>query len=78
MVERSQIDKVIQELKLHMTGFISQETAIRAGRLAGASLIITGTLSDIGKRVGVRAKIVRVETGEGDVTRSLTAVELAH
>ena len=80
VIERSQIDKILQEQKLQSSQNIDQTTAVRVGRLLGANGIILGSVSQyqIGSipfffllvvdkntyRVGCNFRLINVETGE--------------
>ena len=65
LVERSLLNKVLDELKLHNTGLISKESTLKIGRISGADLLITGTVTDVGStKVEVHARLLQVETGE--------------
>ncbi len=44
LIERSALDKVVQEQAMGMTGLISSDTAARAGRILGADHILTYTV----------------------------------
>ena len=64
MVERKQIDKIIQEQDLQLSGMVSDETAVSIGKLFGAQVIIIGEISgtDSTRRLVFRA--LDVETGK--------------
>lgn len=65
MVEREQLDKVLEELRLQNSGVVGADSALQAGRTVGARLLVTGTLADRGAdSVEVNARIIRIETGE--------------
>jgi curli biogenesis system outer membrane secretion channel CsgG len=65
LVERSQMDKLLTELKLQQTGMVSAESALKVGKMSGAQLLITGTLVPTSRsRVEVNVKLIRVETGD--------------
>jgi TolB-like protein len=63
VVERAQLQKVLKEQQLGMTGMISQETAARVGELLGVKVIITGSVIQIGNTVEVNARLINVEDG---------------
>ncbi|MBJ6723514.1 CsgG/HfaB family protein [Geomesophilobacter sediminis] len=46
LVERNRIDKVIQELKLGMSGLVDTKTAKEAGRMLGADAVIVGEVTN--------------------------------
>lgn len=65
LVERGQLDKLLAELKLQRTGIVPAEKALAVGKMSGADLLVTGTLTDLdGGRTELHAKLIRVETGE--------------
>jgi len=43
IVERSQLKRVMKELRFSMSGFVDQRKAVEVGRMAGADAIIVGT-----------------------------------
>ncbi len=63
IVERAQLQKILKEQQLGMTGMISQETAARVGELLGVKVIITGSVIQIGNTVEVNARLINVEDG---------------
>jgi Peptidoglycan-synthase activator LpoB/EF hand len=65
IVDRSDIDKVMKELELQASGALADEgTAVKAGKLSGAEIIATGTISLVGKKYYLNTKLISVETGE--------------
>lgn len=65
LVERTNMDKILDEIKLEQTGLVMPESALKAGRLAGADILITGTLMDAGgDRLDVHSRLIRLDTGE--------------
>jgi len=63
VVERAQLQKVLKEQQLGMTGMISQETAAKVGELLGVKVIITGSVIQIGGTYEVNARLINVEDG---------------
>ena len=64
VIERSALDKIMEEQKLGMTGFVDDETAVKVGKLAGADLIILGRINiEIGF-AKVSARGIDTETSE--------------
>lgn len=47
VVEREQLEKVLAEQKLTATGMIEPKTAAKIGRLLGAQIILTGSVTDL-------------------------------
>jgi len=44
VVERAQLQKILKEQQLGMTGMINQDTAAKVGELLGVKVIITGSV----------------------------------
>jgi len=64
VIERSALNKIMEEQKLAMTGFVDDETAIHVGKLAGADVIILGRINlEIGF-AKVSARGIDTETSE--------------
>ncbi|WP_395740077.1 CsgG/HfaB family protein [Prosthecobacter sp.] len=62
LVERVEIEKVLSEQELSLTGTIQPDTAAKIGHIIGAQVLITGRLIDVsGKRMAV-VKLIGVET----------------
>lgn len=63
IVERADIDKAIDELKLTRDRLFDQSTVSRIGRLVGAQRLVLGSYFRIGKKLRIDARIVDTETG---------------
>jgi curli biogenesis system outer membrane secretion channel CsgG len=48
VIERKEIDKVIEEQKLGLSGMVTPETAPAVGRLLGVDLLVIGSVSELG------------------------------
>jgi len=65
LVERSQIDQVLNEQALQQTGCTSQECAVQVGRLLGVRKLVVGKVVKVSDEVWLLSAIlVDVETGE--------------
>ena len=65
IIERSQLEKVIDELALSMSGRFDDASVKRIGQLLGVDALIMGTYTELGTRtVEVNSRIVNVETAE--------------
>ena len=71
VVERSQLDKVLDQLKLGYSGLLKIESAKEIGKLLNADGIILGAVSDMGDTISINARIVDIETG-----RAITSAEV--
>ncbi|MBN1383922.1 MAG: hypothetical protein JW983_03445 [Elusimicrobia bacterium] len=61
LVERSQIELVLKEQKLQMSGILSNKKAVKVGEVVGAKKIVIGTLSRLGEKYFLVLRIVDVE-----------------
>jgi Mg-chelatase subunit ChlD len=64
MVERKDLQAVLEELKLQLTGAVSEKDAVKVGKLAGAKMIVTGSLYGNAENYELFLKLLRVESGE--------------
>lgn len=62
LVERTEIDKVLQEIELGLSGVITPEQAGKVGKITGAKILITGSVFEVEKKLYVVAKIIGTET----------------
>lgn len=73
MVERGEIDKILGEQTLHLSGLGSPGKEVKTGQLLGAKVLITGRLIKNGEAMILVAKIMSTETsrvfGETATTR---------
>jgi len=63
IVERGQINRIMNEQNFNMSGSVSDETAVGIGRMLGATAVTLGTLTRMGNTISVNLKIVETETG---------------
>lgn len=68
LVERLELNKILEELKLNMAGVADQDDALKAGRLGGAKAVVLGSVEKFGDKYHVNARLVAVETGEVSAT----------
>jgi len=64
LLERSQIDQVMKEQALGLSGAIDSATAAQVGKLAGARLAILGTVARVGKAYQISSKLVDAQSAE--------------
>ncbi len=74
MLERRDMQKIMEELKLQYSGIVDEKSAVKAGSLLGAKMIITGRLYLKNDAYEIFMKLLRVETGE---TLSVNKVKIA-
>lgn len=71
VVERTDLQAILDELKLGHSAVTDPKTAARVGRLLGAEWLVLGTYFELGGKLFVQSRILRVETGEILAARSL-------
>lgn len=65
VVERQQLNAIIEEMQLAQTGLLSENTSIEVGKLLGAKFLVLGSFMAVpGNTIRVDARIVEVETGK--------------
>jgi len=72
LVERKDIQKILQEQNLQLSGITEGESAVKLGHILNADVLITGNLFKKEDSFELFLRLVRVETGEIlSVTRSV-------
>lgn len=71
VVERRELNRILDEIELMEAGAVDASTAAEAGKLVGARFMVFGSITDLFGEVVLTARIVNVETGE--LIRSTTA-----
>lgn len=62
IVERSQLEKVMQEAKFNNSDAVDESQATELGRLAGADRVVLSVISQLGTRSLISIKMINVET----------------
>ena len=62
VVERQELEKLLQEQELGMSGIITHETAGKIGAVTGAKILVTGRVFESASKVFMAAKIMGTET----------------
>ncbi|XZE52998.1 CsgG/HfaB family protein [Planctomycetaceae bacterium SH139] len=62
LVERNEIDRIYDELKLSRAGIVNSAEANQVGRLSGAKLLVTGSVVQIDNDLFLIAKVMGTET----------------
>lgn len=63
LVERAELDKILSEAELNLSGSVAQEQATQIGKLTGAKILITGSVFKVSNKTYIVAKIIGTETG---------------
>jgi TolB-like protein len=64
LVERKDLNSILNEQALSMTGLINAVTAQEVGRMLSAQYVITGGINKVGHWLRIDAKVINVETGK--------------
>jgi len=76
VIDRRHIQKVLDELKLQMSGMVDMATAVRIGKILGVHAIVTGSITEMGCsaasfiakvttcRACIDVQVINVETAE--------------
>src|ERR1051325_658140 len=62
MVERAELEKVLGEHELNLSGNVSADSAVKVGQLTGAKVLVTGRVFKADNELLVVAKIIGTET----------------
>ncbi len=77
LVERQDMQSIMEEIKLQLSGVINEDTTVEIGNLLGARALISGKLYAKTDDFELFLRLLRVETGEVlSVTRAVIAKEL--
>lgn len=63
LVERAQLDKAWDELRLQDTALIDPDTAAKLGQMTGCAVIVVGSVCYRGDRVVINARLIETATG---------------
>lgn len=74
-VERAELEKVLGEQELGLSGTVSPDTAAKVGHLTGAKVLVTGRAFKVEKELVLVAKIISTETSRvyGEVAKGPAA-----
>jgi TolB-like protein len=64
VIERQQLNRIIAEQKLSLTGMVDPASAQKLGRVLGVDSIVFGSISDLVKSLKINARLISAETGE--------------
>jgi len=62
MIDRSSLDAIMKEQEFQMSGAVNDRAVVKIGGMAGAKIVITGSVSKSARRLSLKA--LDVETGE--------------
>src|SRR5262249_62143286 len=64
VAERARIGELRKELKLSRSAWADPQTALRVGKLAGATHLVTGSFAIVGGKLRLDARVVAIATGK--------------
>ncbi|MDR0584630.1 MAG: CsgG/HfaB family protein [Treponema sp.] len=64
LIDRSQLDRIRREQNLQMSGEIDDDQAVSIGKIAGASIIITGAVTGSGSLRRLRLRALDTQTAQ--------------
>ncbi len=62
LVERAEIDKILSEQEITLSGAAAPESSVKVGQLTGAQVLVTGRVFTVGSETYLVAKIISAET----------------
>ncbi|MHC4399800.1 MAG: CsgG/HfaB family protein [Planctomycetota bacterium] len=79
LVDRADIDKLLDEQELNLSGIVAADQATRVGHLTGAKILVTGSVIEVGNSLYIVAKIIGTETSRvlGQSVKGKTSDDLA-
>jgi TolB-like protein/tetratricopeptide (TPR) repeat protein len=63
MVDRTQIENILTEQKLSLSGLIDPETAVQVGQLLRAERLLVGSFVELGPNLGIQTRLIDAQTG---------------
>lgn len=72
IIERSQLNRAIEELGLAQSGIVDAKSAKEVGKILGASSILLGSVQGFGYKVNISLRFIDVESGEVAMTEGIT------
>ena len=84
ILERSAIDKVIEEQKMQVSGVVDESTAVELGKLVGADAVLLGDVTDYltwtnvtglsGSTISFSARMIDVASSQLLLSTSITRI----
>ncbi|GAB4427329.1 MAG: hypothetical protein OHK0011_09160 [Turneriella sp.] len=75
LLERENLDKILQEQALQLSGATTDKDSVALGKLLNAHAILTGSVGEMGDDVRITVKLTDVETGRVFAEEALVARE---
>ena len=72
VLERAQLEKLLEEIRLGQAGILDERTAVEAGKTLGADVMVLGEFQKVSDVIRITARFVDVETGQITGTAKVT------
>ncbi len=76
VMERVQLEKLLQEQSLSQSGVIDTETAIQVGKVAGLEAVILGSVSRLKTAIEADARLIDIETAKALAAANASVVDV--
>ncbi len=76
ILDRSQLQHIIDEQKLQLSGITEEEKVIKIGQIMGANKIITGSVLKMGNNYFITLKGIDVYTGSVEVSDRISSLSI--
>ena len=78
-VERAELEKVLGEQELGLSGSVSSESSAKVGHLTGAKVLVTGRVFKVDKETMIVAKVIGTETSRvyGEMVKGGSGASIA-
>ena len=63
-MDRQNIAKIVKEYEFQASDLTDESTAVEIGKLAGADIIVIGSINFVGKKYYLNVKLIAVKTAE--------------
>jgi len=70
VLERTQLDKILEEQALGQSGALDEQTAVEVGQLIGVDAIIVGSVSMLQKQLELDSRAIDANSGEAHIAAS--------
>lgn len=64
VVDRNQMEEIMDEYELILSGMVDEEDAVEIGSLVGANVIATGSVTQLGNDFNITIRLISVESSE--------------
>jgi TolB-like protein len=71
VVERKQLDSILTELELRLSGLLEGEEAADMGQLIGVDLLLLGSIVEVGDHFSVSVRLVETDTGQAILGKTI-------